>query len=530
MDKNRTPPRATARTWAGLAVLLVPALLVAMDLSVLFVAAPAIAQDLQPTATQWLWMMDVYGFVLAGLLVTMGSLGDRVGRRKLLLAGALLFGAASALLAFAPNSELFIAGRALLGLAGATLAPSTLSLIRSMFTDSKQRATAVGAWTIAFTGGAVAGPIFGGVLLEFFSWGSVFLINLPFMALLLVSAPFLVPETRDPRGARFDLPGAVLSLMAVLGLVYAAKRFVEHGVEVQGGAALVLGSAFLVLFVMRQRRAAHPLIDVTLFARPAFSAAVGGNAAVSFAAAGMGLLTFTFLQSVHGLSPLSAALWALPTFATTALGAVLGSVVAPRVRPAPLMATGLAVGALGFAMIALVDPETPLPLFIGAYGLISMGAGVVGTLANTLVLATAPPERAGAAAGVSETSAEFGAALSIAALGTVATGIYRSEMSGTQGPAGETVTGAIAGASHLPEAEAGALLAEAFDAYTKGLNAAALTGAVVLAVLAVAVLGALRRIPAGVAGPEEQEHREHEEHREDREDREPGPESTRAGF
>lgn len=505
MDTNRTPPRATARTWVGLVVLLIPALLVAMDLSVLFVAAPAIARDLQPTATQWLWMMDVYGFVLAGLLVTMGSLGDRVGRRRLLLAAALLFGVASALLAFAPGSELFIAGRALLGLAGATLAPSTLSLIRGMFTDVGQRTTAVGAWTIAFTGGAVAGPIFGGVLLEFFAWGSVFLVNLPLMVLLLVSAPFLVPETRDPRGARFDLPGAVLSLVAVLGLVHAAKRFVEHGVEPQGGAALVLGAAFLALFVVRQRRAAHPLIDLTLFARPAFSASVGGNAAVSFAAAGMGLLTFTFLQSVHGLSPLNAALWALPTFATTALGAALGSVSAPRVRPAPLMATGLAVGAFGFAMIALVDPDTPLPLFIGAYGLISMGAGVVGTLANTLVLATAPPERAGAAAGMSETSAELGAALSVAALGTVATGIYRSAMSGVQGPAGETVTGAVTTAPHLSEAEAGDLLAAAFDAYTQGLNAAAFTGATVLAVSAVSVLVALRRIPAGVDAPEHHE-------------------------
>lgn len=505
MEATRTPPRATARTWAALVVLLVPALLVAMDLSVLFVAAPAIAQDLRPTATQWLWMMDVYGFVLAGLLVSMGSLGDRVGRRRLLLAGALLFGLASALLAFAPGSELFIAGRALLGLAGATLAPSTLSLIRSMFTDPGQRATAVGAWTIAFTGGAVAGPVFGGVLLEFFAWGSVFLINLPLMALLLVAGPLLVPETRDPQGARFDLPGAGLSLVAVLGLVYAAKRLVEHGVEVQGGVALVLGAAFGVLFVVRQRRVAHPLIDVTLFARQAFSAAVGGNAAVSFAAAGMGLLTFTFLQSVHGLSPLHAALWTLPTFATTALGAVLGSLLAPRVRPAPLMATGLAVGALGFAMVSLVDPDTPLPLFIGAYGLIGMGAGVVGTLANTLVLATAPPERAGAAAGVSETSAEFGAALSIATLGTVATGIYRSAMGGVEGPAGETVAGAVAMAPHLPKAEGNALLEAAFDAYTDGLNIAALGAAGALAALAVAVLVALRRIPAGVEAPEHHE-------------------------
>ncbi len=317
------------------------------------------------------------------------------------------------------------------------------------------------------------------------------------MALLLLTGPFLVPEFRDPRNARFDLPGAALSLLAVLGLVHAAKRAVEHGVEPHGMAALVLGAAFLVLFVVRQRRVAYPLIDVSLFARPAFGSAVGGNAAVSFAAAGMGLLTFTFLQSVHGLSPLTAALWALPTFATTALGATAGGLLAPRIRPAPLMATGLAVGAAGFVLVGLVDPDTPLPLFIGAYGLISMGAGVVGTLANSLVLATAPPERAGAAAGVSETSAEFGAALSIAALGTVATGVYRSAMADVGGPAGETVSGAVATAPHLPEAEAAVLLETAFAAYTQGLNTAALTGATVLGILAVTVLVALRRLPAG---------------------------------
>ncbi|MEE2048040.1 MFS transporter, partial [Nocardiopsis tropica] len=206
--QNTANRRAAPRTWAGLVLLLIPALLVSMDISILFVAAPAIAEALEPGATQWLWMMDVYGFVLAGLLVTMGSLGDRLGRRRLLLTGAVLFGAASALLAVAPSAELFIAGRALLGLAGATLAPSTLSLIRSMFTDPRQRGAAVGAWTIAFTGGAVAGPILGGLLLEFFWWGSAFLVNLPFMVLLLALAPFLVPESRDPGAAGFDLPGA----------------------------------------------------------------------------------------------------------------------------------------------------------------------------------------------------------------------------------------------------------------------------------------------------------------------------------
>ncbi|WP_435107542.1 MFS transporter [Nocardiopsis synnemataformans] len=493
------PQRATARTWAGLVCLLIPALLVSMDISVLFVAAPAISEALQPTSAQWLWMMDVYGFVLAGLLVTMGGLGDRIGRRRLLLTGGVLFGAASVLLALAPTAELFIAGRVLLGVAGATLAPSTLSLVRDMFTDPRQRGTAVGAWTIAFTGGAVAGPILGGLLLEFFWWGSVFLVNLPFMVVLVVAAPLLVPESRDPEASGFDLPGAVLSLAAVLGLVHAVKRLAEHGADLHALTALAVGAALLALFVLRQRRATHPLMDVSLFARPAFAAAVSGNTVVAFAAGGMGLLTFTFLQTVHGLSPLHAALWGLPTLLGTVLGATLAGAAAPRVRPGALMAVGLALGAAGFAVVGLVDTDTHLVVFLGGYTLLTSGVGVVATLANTLVLATAPRERAGAAAGISETSTEFGAALGIAVLGTAAATVYRTsvadELPSVDGAAAETVTGALAAAPGAQDP--GALLDAAFAAYTAGVNTAALIGAGVLAAVALLVAVALRKLPPG---------------------------------
>jgi DHA2 family multidrug resistance protein-like MFS transporter len=491
------PQRATARTWAGLVLLLIPALLVSMDISVLFVAAPAIAEALQPTSAQWLWMMDVYGFVLAGLLITMGSLGDRIGRRRLLLTGGVLFGAASALLALATSPELFIAGRALLGVAGATLAPSTLSLVRDMFTDPRQRGAAVGAWTVAFTGGAVAGPILGGLLLEFFWWGSAFLVNLPFMVVLVAAAPLLVPESRDPEASGFDLPGAVLSLAAVLGLVHAAKRLAEHGPDLHALTALAAGAALLALFVLRQRRAAHPLMDVSLLARPAFTAAIGSNLVLSFAAGGMGLLTFTFLQTVHGLSPLHAALWALPTILGTVLGAVLAGSLAPRARPGALMAGGLALSAAGFAVVGLVGTDTHLAVFLGGYTLLTFGTGVVGTLANTLVLATAPRERAGAAAGISETSTEFGAALGIAVLGTAASTVYRTSVAGAlpsvDGAAAETVTGALAAAPR--EQDPAALLDAAFAAYTAGVNTAALIGAGVLAAAALLVAVALRKLP-----------------------------------
>ncbi|PWV44341.1 MFS transporter [Nocardiopsis sp. L17-MgMaSL7] len=498
----RTPPRATGRTWLGLALLLIPALLVSMDLSVLFVAAPAISRDLDPTGTQWLWMMDVYGFVLAGLLLTMGALGDRIGRKRLLLGGAVAFGAASVLLALAPTPELFIVGRALLGVGGATLAPSTFSLIRAMFTDPGQRRAAIGLWTVAFTGGAVIGPIIGGVLLEFLPWGSVFLINLPFMLVLLLVAPLLLPESRNPSGAAFDLVGAATSLVAILGLVHAAKRLVGHGPDAPALTAFAIGTAALVAFVVCQRGARNPLVDLSLFIRPALTASVTSNAVVSFAAAGLGLLTFTFLQVVHGLSPLVAALYALPTILGTALGATLAGVLADRVRPAVLMALGLATGATGFTVVGLSDGVLP---FLAGYVVVTLGIGAVATLANTLILATAPPERAGAAAGLSETSTELGAALGIATLGTIATSVYRSgmrELPEAGEAARETVAGAATTAAHLPAAEARTLLDTAFVAYSTGVTAAALSGAAVLAAVTLLALVALRNLPAGSEAPE----------------------------
>ena len=510
---TRPRERAGPRTWLGALLLLLPALLVSMDISVLFVAAPAVVEDLGPTGTQWLWMMDVYGFVLAGLLITMGALGDRIGRRRLLLVGALAFGSASALLAAAPTPELFIAGRVLLGVGAATLAPSTLSLIRVMFTDPDQRRTAVGMWTVAFAGGAAVGPVIGGVLLEFFWWGSVFLINLPVMAVLLAAGPFLLPEYRGTARSAFDLPGAAASLAAVIALVQAAKRFVEHGVDGAGAVALAVGAVALILFVLRQRRARDPLVDVSLFTRPAFSASVLGNTAVSFAVAGLGLLTFTFLQVVHGLSPLSAALYTLPTVLGTVAGATLAGALAGRVRPAVLMPAGLLVGAAGFGSVAAVGADTHIAVFIGGYTVLTLGIGVVATLANTLILATAPPERAGAAAGVSETSTELGAALGIAALGTVATSVYRDTMVDAVPEAGrgaaENVAGAASTAAHLPPEEAGPLLATAFEAYTSGVAAAAATGAGTLLFVALVAAVSLRRLPAGTGkepvgtGPEE---------------------------
>ncbi|GAA0950829.1 MFS transporter [Nonomuraea longicatena] len=401
----------------GLPVLLLPAMLVSMDLSILFVAGPTLSRELEPTPGQWLWIMDVYGFVMAGLLVTMGGVGDRIGRRRLLLIGAGLFGAASLAIAYAGTPELLIAGRALLGIGGATLAPSTLSLIRGMYADEDRRRRAVGAWTVAFTGGSVAGPVVGGLLLEHFWWGSVFLVNVPVMAVLVLAAPFTVPESRDPAPRGFDLAGAATSLAAVLCLVFAMKETVADGLTAGGAAAAVLGAVFALVFLRIQVRAAHPLVDLALFRDRRFAVAVVAATVTALAAAGLGVLAFAHLQGVHGLSPLAAALHALPTFAGTFAGAWLAGRAADRIRPTALLAGGLLATAAGFAVVAGAGGVWP---FIAGYTVLTFGAGVTGTIAGSLILSTAPPERAGAAAGISETGQELGAALGIAVLGTIA--------------------------------------------------------------------------------------------------------------
>ncbi|WP_214405441.1 MFS transporter, partial [Pseudonocardia lacus] len=419
-----TPRRARA----ALALLVLPALLVSMDLSILFVAAPAITAALAPSAAEWLWMMDVYGFVLAGLLVVMGGVGDAVGRRRLLLAGTALFGAASVALALAPTPALFIAARVALGVAAATLAPSTLSLVRVVFEEPDARRRAVAAWTVAFTGGAVAGPVLGGLLLEHLWWGAAFLVNVPVMAVLLVAGPLVLPESRHPRPGGVDVVGAVLAGGAVLGVVFAVKRVVHDGPDAWVVAALVVAAALGAVFA---RRRGSAFADVALLRAPGLAAAVGANAAVAFAACGVGLLAFTYLQVVLGLSPLAAALWALPTLVGTGLGAALGAAGPARERPGALLVVGLLVAAAGFAVLTALRPGAGLLPFVAGYTTLAFGAGVVGTLANALVLGSAPAQRAGAAAGLSETAVELGGALGIAVLGSAATAGYRSALSGS---------------------------------------------------------------------------------------------------
>jgi DHA2 family multidrug resistance protein-like MFS transporter len=497
--------KAGPREWIGLAVIAVPCVVYAMDLTVLNLALPALSEDLEPSGTQLLWIVDIYGFLVAGLLITMGTLGDRIGRRRLLMIGAGGFAGASILAAASTSAEMLIAARALLGIAGATLAPSTLSLIRNMFEDDQQRTFAIGVWITSFSVGAAIGPLVGGLLLESFWWGSVFLPAIPVMGLLLALAPRLLPEYRDPEAGRLDLPSAAISLLAVLAVIYGLKQIAQDGVDSTSALSIAAGIALGVAFVRRQRRLANPLIDLRLFRFPAFDAALVANTFGFFVNFGIAVFMAQYLQLVLGYSPFEAGLWTVPYAASFVVGAMLTSVLVRHIRTAFVVAGGLTLAAAGFVVLTQVDGES-LGTLVGGSVVFSLGLAPVYTLAADLMVGAAPPERAGAAAGIAETSSEFGGALGIASLGAIGTAVYRSELDGgalqgipaaTGDAARDTLGAAVAGAETLPGDLAQGLVEAAQGAFTDAFQLAAGLNAVVAIVAAALALVLLQRARTG---------------------------------
>lgn len=498
------PPLAGRREWTGLAVLVLPTLLVSMDLTVLHLAVPSLSADLRPSGTELLWIIDIYGFLIAGWLITMGALGDRIGRRRLLLAGGTAFGIASVLAAFSPSAELLIVSRGLLGIAGATLMPSTLSLIRHMFHDPAQRGVAIGSWMTSFMVGGAIGPLVGGALLERFWWGSVFLLGIPVMFLLLVLGPVLLPEYRAPDAGRLDLMSVLLSLAAVLPGVYGIKQLAEHGVDWRSGLAVLAGLAVGAVFVRRQRTLREPLIDLRMFSDRTFSTALSTQTLGVFAMAGTQLFIGQYLQLVVGLSPLKAGLWTLPSTAAGIAGAMLAPVVVRGIRPAYAMCAGLLVAAAGFAVLTQVPRESGLPLVISGFILLSFGLGPTMTLTTDMIVGSAPPERAGAASAISETGSEFGLSMGLAVVGSVGTAVYRSQATdaipdgvppGAADAARDTLGGAVDAAKDLPGGLADELLAGTRDAFTSGLHTTAVIGGAIAAALAALTVLRLRQVP-----------------------------------
>ena len=487
-------PKAGKREWVGLAVIALPCLLYSMDLTVLHLAVPALTRDLAPSSAQLLWIIDIYGFLVAGSLITAGTLGDRIGRRRLLLIGAGMFAVASVLAAFSNSAPMLIATRALLGIAGATVAPSTLSLIRNMFLDDHERRVAVSVWVMSYSIGGAVGPLIGGVLLEYFWWGSVFLMSVPVMALLLVVGPRLLPEYKEPNTRPLDLASAVLSLVAVLSMIFGLKQIAQSGVGAVAILAILLGVAVGVVFVRRQLALADPLLDLRLFRVPAFSASLATYGLTILILFGGFLFLPQYLQLVLGLSPSEAGLWTVPWALAFVVGSMLTPPLARIIRPAVLMSVGLAFSAIGYWMITGFGSGTGLVPFALASIIFSLGTSPVFTLTTDLIIGAAPPERAGAASAMSETSAEFGGALGIAVFGSIGVAVYRGVMADAILPnvpvevaraAVATLGGAIEVAGQLPAEAGDALTSAARIAFVQGMRLCAAISAIASIALAV---------------------------------------------
>ncbi|WES65168.1 MFS transporter [Microbacter sp. GSS18] len=499
---DRGARRAGPRAWAALVVLMLPVLLVSVDNTVLGFALPEIARDLRPTSAQQLWIIDAYPLVLAGLLVTMGALGDRFGRRRMLMIGATGFAAISVVAAFAPSAGMLIGARAAMGVFGAMLMPATLALLRSIFTDRGQRRLAVAVWAAAFSAGAALGPVAGGLLLEHFAWGSVFLLAVPMLLPLLVAAPLLVPESRNPAAGRTDPVSIVLSLAAMLAVVWAIKDLAVHGVGATALAVMAVGIAFGAIFVRRQLRAPVPMLDMRLFANATFSGALLVNFLSVIALVGFLFFVTQHLQLVAGMSPLDAGLALVPGLAAMVLAGLTVVPVSRRFPAVVVVPAGLAFSAAGYGIVALGAQSGSPAVIVGAFVLLGIGIGAAETMSNDLILSSAPPAKAGAASAVSETAYELGAVLGTAVLGGILTALYRA---GMQPPADipayaadaarETLAGAMAAAETLPDAAAQALREAAGAAFDGGVAVTALIGAalvVVAGAIAATTLGTYR--------------------------------------
>jgi MFS transporter, DHA2 family, multidrug resistance protein len=502
-----TPARAGRREWVGLAVIALPCVLYAMDLTVLDLAIPHISADLEPSSTQLLWILDIYGFLVAGSLITMGGLGDRFGRRRLLLIGAATFGLTSILAAFSRNSGMLIASRALLGLAGATLAPSTLSLIRNMFLHPIQRTFAIGVWGTSYSVGGAMGPLIGGLVLQHYWWGAVFLIGVPVMLLLLLLGPVLLPEYRDPAAGRLDILSAALSLAAVLLVIFGVKQLAESGWGWIPVAAVASGVIVGWLFVERQRRLSDPLIDLQLFHSPAFTTALAAYTLATFVGFGIYIYIAQYLQLVLGLPPFRAGLYTVPSMSAYVVGSMMVPVLARRLRRVYIMSGGLAIAAVGFLVLALMEHHPSVAVLIVGMLIYSLGLCPIFILATDLIVGSAPAERAGAAAALSETSSELGGALGIALLGSIGTSVYRGAMAaaipigipmGVAEAARRTLGGAVSQAGRLGDASGAELLGAARESFVHAFTLTALICALISLATAILVLVLLREEPARI--------------------------------
>ncbi|MER6624615.1 MULTISPECIES: MFS transporter [unclassified Streptomyces] len=497
-------PKAGRKEWIGLGILALPTLLVALDVFVLLLALPHLSADLGADSNQQLWIMDIYGFMVAGFLVTMGTLGDRIGRRKLLLIGSAAFGAASLMAAFATSPGMLIAARVLLGIAGASLTPSTLALITTMFQDAKQRTVAISLWASCFTIGAIVGPLLGGVMLEYFWWGSLFLIGVPVMVLTLVVGPRVLPEFKNPEAGRLDPASVLLSLGGTVPVIYGIKELARNGWEALPVVVLAAGLVIGVLFVQRQRRLSSPLLDVTLFAHGRFTAALLSLLAYSLIGGTVMLFMTQYFQAAQGMSPFEAGLGMLPGMAAATVSFAVCPIIARKVRPAYVIGAGIAGVTAVLLTFTQLDAGSGTAVLIVGFAVFSFCGAPIVALGTNMVVGTVPQEKAGSAGALSQMSNEFGAALGVATLGTAGLAVYRNEIADTV-PAGvpagaadaarDSVAGAAAATEGLSGPLAETLMEPVRVAFTSGLHTVAGVSAALIAVTGAFFVVLMRHIP-----------------------------------
>jgi DHA2 family multidrug resistance protein-like MFS transporter len=508
---TETKTLAGRREWTGLAVLALPTLLLALDMSVLHLAVPHLTADLRPSSTELLWIIDIYGFMVAGFLVTMGTLGDRIGRRKLLMYGGAAFGLASVLAAFSTSPAMLIGARALMGVAGATLMPSTLALISNMFQDAKQRGTAIAVWMSCFMGGMVIGPVVGGLLLEVTSWGVVFLLAVPIMVLLLVTAPKLLPEYRDEQAGKLDLVSVALSLAAILPVIFALKEIAKDGVDVRNVVALVAGLGIGVVFVRRQQTLESPMLDLSLFRNRKFTAALGIMVVGALTMGGVFLLTSQYLQLVAGLSAAQAGIALVPQAGAVVVGSMIAPRLARRYRPEFVLGFGMLIAAVGILLFTQLNGGESVVLVVLGLSVAAFGMGPQGVLCTEMVISSVPARKAGAASAMSETCAEFGIAMGIAVFGSIGTAVYRSDVvvpDGAPAEVQESMAGALNAVSGLNDQLAASVLTSAREAFTGGLQLVAVIAAAIVVAFAVIGMAALHKSRPAEANEEAAEEKD----------------------
>ncbi|WP_156252813.1 MFS transporter [Pseudactinotalea terrae] len=496
------PPRATLKSWIGLAVLALPLLLITIDGTVLVLGLPAISAELSPTGVEQLWMIDIYSLVLAGLLVAMSALGDRFGRRRNLLIGAVIFAIASVSGALATEPWMLIGARALLGVGGAIMMPSTLALVRTMFLDRQQRRYAMAVWAAMASVGAAAGPLVGGWVIETFSWQAALLMNIPVMIALLILGPALLPESRNPDLHRVDVPSIVLSLVGMVGVVYAIKTLAGGKGVGLGLAVLAVGLAAVVVFVRRQLVLPAPLLDVRLFAVRYFRGAVIGDLLSIFAMVGALVALVQHLQLVLGLTPIQASVWLIPQAIFAAAAAFAAAMLVKRFAPARVVAVGLLVAAAGFGLTVFLTPTSSPALIATSLALVALGAGMGLALSNDIIMSSVEPRRAGQAAAISETAYELGTTLGTAVLGSVLVSWYTrtvtAEAAALDLPASlaeraaSTMAEALLVAAELGGSAGAAILGIAQAAFTDAITVTGIAGAGVMMIAAIWALVTLR--------------------------------------